>query len=50
MGSPLRGQFIARHEGRVAWVKMLGSEGVKSGWRCIFKQDFLVHVKWTKTV
>ena len=30
MGSPLRGQFIARHEGKVAWVKMLGSEGVKS--------------------
>ena len=22
----------------------------ESGWRCIFKQDFLVHVKWTKTV
>ena len=30
VGSPLRGQFIARHEGRVAWVKMLGSEDVKS--------------------
>lgn len=30
MGSPLRGQFIARHEGKVAWVKMLGSERVKS--------------------
>ena len=29
-GSPLRGQFIARHEGRVGWLKMLGSEGVKS--------------------
>ena len=30
VGSPLRGQFIARHEGRVGWLKMLGSEGVRS--------------------
>ena len=30
MGSPLRDQFIARHEGRVGWLKMLGSKGVKS--------------------
>ena len=29
-GSPLRDQFIARHEGTVGWLKMLGSEGVKS--------------------
>ena len=29
-GSPLRGQFIARHVGRVGCLKMLGSEGVKS--------------------
>ena len=29
-GSPLRGQFIARHEGRVGWLKMHESEGVKS--------------------
>ena len=30
VGSPLRGQFIARHEGRVGWLKMHGSEGVRS--------------------
>ena len=30
MGIPLIGQFTARHEGRVGWLKMLGSEGVRS--------------------
>ena len=29
-GEYLRGQFIARHEGRVGWLRMLESEGVKN--------------------
>ena len=31
VGNPFRGQFIARREGTVGWLKKHGSQGVKNG-------------------